>query len=100
MSKIPLSNVDLAWLRMDNPKNLMVITALITLTEPLGCQSLMQIADGVLLKFDRFRQRIVLPHSPLQRPYWEEDPYLNLDYHVKTAHLLPPGGKPELEDFV
>ncbi len=100
MARINLSHVDLAWLRMDDPHNLMVITGCITLDAPLTLARLKSVIAGSLLKYDRFRQRVVVPDSPLRQPYWEDDPEFNLDAHLESVRLAPEAGHAELEDFV
>ena len=100
MAKTYLSNVDLAWLRMDDPNNRMIITAFMTLESPITAEKLKKIIAGSLLKFERFRQRLVVPDLPLQRPYWQEEENLSLDDHIETVRLLPPCGEEELQDFI
>ncbi len=82
MSKEPLSNVDLALLKMDAPNNLMVITALMILETRLDFQQLKTTLESRLLTYNRFRQRVVQPGLPPRRLYWEEDPEFDLDHHL------------------
>ncbi len=100
MARTPLSHVDLAWLRMDDPRNLMIITGFMTLEAPLSLDSLKAVVAGSLLKYDRFRQRVVMPTLPMRPPYWEEDLNLDLDAHVEVVRLPSPSGHAELEDYV
>jgi diacylglycerol O-acyltransferase len=55
-----MSRVDTAWLRMDNDVNLMMIVGVWLLTPPVTLQAALRerIADK-LLKYDRFRQKVV-----------------------------------------
>ncbi|MBN1146075.1 MAG: wax ester/triacylglycerol synthase family O-acyltransferase [Anaerolineales bacterium] len=100
MASKPLSSVDLAWLRMDNPANLMVITGVITLESPLDMQRFKATIENTLLRFKRFRQRVVWPRRPWKRPYWQDDPHFNLDTHVQKVTLSPPGDQQALQDLV
>lgn len=97
-----ISNVDLAWLRMDSPNNRMVITGFMTLESALPREKLESIITGSLLRFDRFRQKLVFSEKhPLQnRPYWEEDEHFDIKNHVETVRLLPPYAEVELQDFI
>jgi WS/DGAT/MGAT family acyltransferase len=100
MARAYLSNVDLAWLRMDDPNNRMVITGFITFASPLSADHLKRVIAKNLLKFERFSQRLVISTLPLRRPYWQDVRELNLDDHVETIRLLPPSGENELKDFI
>ncbi len=86
-----MSFVDRAWLRMDDPTNLMVITGLLFFEEKINFEELQRIISERLLKFDRFRQRVVEKDSILAPPYWEEDPQFDLSHHVKRLKLPDPG---------
>jgi diacylglycerol O-acyltransferase len=44
----------------------------------------------------RFRQRLRFVPFGLNRPVWEDDPHLNLRYHVRHTSLPPPGGEDQL----
>lgn len=100
MTRVPLSNVDLAWLRMDDPNNLMVITGIITLETPLEFSKLRRVIAGTLLKYERFLQRIVFSPSLTHHPDWEDDPNFELDRHLERVRLSPPAGQAELQDFI
>ena len=69
MARTPLSHVDLAWLRMDDPRNLMIITGFMTTEAPLSLAAIKTVIAGSLLKYDRFRQRVVIPENPMRQPY-------------------------------
>ena len=44
----------------------------------------------------RFRQKLRLIPLGLSRPVWEDDPHLNLEYHVRQTALPPPGSEEQL----
>ncbi len=100
MQKEKMSFVDRAWLRMDDPTNLMVITGLLFFKEKIDYQELVAIVEQRLLKFDRFRQRVVEKNSLLAPPYWEEDPAFDIANHVKELELPPPGDAEALRQQV
>ena len=99
MARKPLSNVDTAWLRMEDPTNLMMITGVMVFGMPLAYDRLQAILEQRLLVFDRFRQRVVQPVLPGARPYWEDDPKLDLRYHLQRATLPAPGDQASLQEL-
>jgi WS/DGAT/MGAT family acyltransferase len=44
----------------------------------------------------RFRQKLRFVPFGLARPVWEDDPHLNLEYHVRQTALPPPGSDEQL----
>jgi diacylglycerol O-acyltransferase len=44
----------------------------------------------------RFRQKLRFVPFNLGRPVWEDDPHLNLNYHVRHTALPPPGSEEQL----
>jgi WS/DGAT/MGAT family acyltransferase len=44
----------------------------------------------------RFRQKLRFMPFNLGRPVWEDDPHLNLGYHVRHTALPPPGSEEQL----
>src|SRR5215207_1552717 len=44
----------------------------------------------------RFRQKLRFVPFGLARPIWEDDPHLNLSYHVRQTALPPPGSDQQL----
>jgi diacylglycerol O-acyltransferase len=93
----PLSAVDHAWLRMDDPTNLMIINGCLVLDKPLERERLRDLLGRRLEPIRRFRQRI-LNHKG--RPHWEVDPGFDLDAHVLEMNLPAPGGDEALREVV
>ncbi len=93
----PLSNVDTAWLRMDHPTNLMMITGVMMFDAPLDMERLKAVLTERLLSYDRFRQCVVDREGD---PHWVEDPYFDLDQHLHRVALPAPGDQQALQDFV
>ena len=90
----PLSGVDAAWLRMDEPTNLMTITAVLVLEDPMDVATLKELLRERFLGFTRFRQRV---RDPDGSPYWELDPHFDLDRHVHRSALPGEAGRTELK---
>ena len=94
----PLSSVDFAWLRMDDPTNLMHINGVLVLDQPVAFESIRDIIERRLLAIPRFRSRVVVPKRG--KPYWEPDPAFNIANHVGRIVLPDPGGDAELREVV
>ncbi|MEA2564319.1 MAG: diacylglycerol O-acyltransferase / wax synthase [Acidobacteriota bacterium] len=94
----PLSSVDFAWLRMDDPTNLMHINGVLVLDQPVTYESIRDIIAQRLLAIPRFRNRVVVPKSG--KPYWERDPAFDIANHVGSITLPDPGGDAELRAVV
>jgi len=95
----PLAGVDSAWLRMDEPSNLMVINGVLVLEQSITRDELAAVVSERLLAIPRFRQRIVCGERS-RRPCWEDDPHFDLDHHVMRCRLGPPGGRRALRSAV
>ncbi|WP_232798195.1 wax ester/triacylglycerol synthase family O-acyltransferase [Salinibacter altiplanensis] len=93
----PLSGVDAAWLRMDEPTNLMTITGVLLLDDPMDVDTLKALLEERFLGFDRFRQRV---RDPEGSPHWERDPHFDLDRHVHRTALPGAAGTEELKERV
>lgn len=100
MPRKRIAFADHAWLRMDDPKNLMVITGLMTFDTPLEYERLESLIENSLLRIRRFRQRLVPSRLPWRRPYWEEDPHFDLAAHLERVTLPPPGDQKTLQELI
>lgn len=95
-----MSPVDVAWLSMDEPTNLMMVNAVIIFDEPLDIERVRQVLEYRWLRYERFKQRVVQPLLPFFRPYWETDPNFDLDLHLQRIALPAPGDQTALQDLV
>ena len=101
MAKVEfMSPVDVAWLSMEEPTNLMMVNAIMTFDEPVDIERIRQVLNYRWLRYGRFRQRVVQPAIPLMRPYWEDDPHFNLDLHLHRLALPAPGDQNALQELV
>jgi WS/DGAT/MGAT family acyltransferase len=96
----PLSNVDTAWLRMDDPTNLMMVTALMLFETPMDMERLKATIQHRMLPFSRFRQRVVESRLPMSNPQWEDDPHFDLNSHLHRVALPAPGDQTALQELV
>jgi diacylglycerol O-acyltransferase len=100
MTRRQFSNLDTVLLRMDNPVDPMMVTAVLVLGAPIGPEQLKATIKTRLLRIDRFRQRVVPSRLPWRTPYWKDDPGLDLDYHMQRVILPPPGDQAALQQIV
>ncbi len=96
----PLSNVDAAWLGMEDPTNLMMVTGILTFKEVVELEVIKEVLRKRFLKFDRFTQRIVQNRLPLAAPYWEDDEDFDLNAHIHRIALPAPGNQAALQELV
>ena len=96
-----MSAIDAAWLRMDRPTNLTVITSVLWFARPPDWDAVRGLLRERLIgPFPRFSQRAVEPRIPLGMPRWEDDPGFDLSRHVHRHRLPAPGDQATLEAFV
>ena len=98
----PMSKVDTAWLRMESPTNLMMITGVLVFAQRLDMTRLRRLLAQRFLAYRRFRQRAVDTGSAA---FWETDAGFKIERHVLGARLpknpdKSPADKRALEDFV
>jgi len=100
-----LSGLDSAFLSFETPTmHLHVAIAAVvdpsTMATPYAFDQLKGFIVERLMGDAAFRRRVVEVPFRLNHPIWVEDPYLDLDYHVRRHVLPPPGGPRELTDLV
>jgi len=92
--KSPMSRVDTAWLRMERPTNLMMISGVMMLETPLDIKTLRKVIETKFLSYPRFRQKAV--DTPTGA-FWQDDEDFDIDWHIRLTALPGKGGKKELE---
>jgi WS/DGAT/MGAT family acyltransferase len=95
-----MSNVDTAWLRMELPNNLMMITGVFIFEQPLDFERFKTTLEQRFLCFERFRQRVVEPRLGLGSLRWEIDPQFDISNHVHRIALPAPGDQQALQELV
>jgi WS/DGAT/MGAT family acyltransferase len=93
----PLAPVDQAWLRMEDPTNLMMVTGILIFDQPLDFDRLRATFEHRLLRFRRFRQRVVTVGNTAR---WEDDPNFTLSAHLRRIALPAPHDQATLQDLV
>lgn len=86
-----LSNIDTAWWRMEDPTNLMMVTGVMGFESPASRDQLLQVISERLLRFNRFRQRVVDAQPNMKHPHWV-DCAPDLDQHILEETLPGEGG--------
>ncbi len=95
-----MSHADNFWYCMDEPTNLMVITAFMEFEEPLDFNRLFATVESRLASFPRFQKMVVRPRSGVGWPTWETDPNYDLRSHLQRVALPAPGDKAELQEMM
>jgi len=87
-----MSRVDTAWLRMDNDVNLMMIVGVWLLQPALGYDELCRRVQAKLLRYDRFRQKVV---QDAIGATWVDDADFDIHRHVVREKLVRRKGQSE-----
>jgi len=95
----PLRSVDYAWLRMDEPANLMIINGALVFDEPLDAGRVREVIGQRLGSIPRFHQRVVRT-AGAGWPVWQQVDDFDLDRHVVVETLGGDGGDAELSDLI
>src|SRR5215472_5028657 len=95
-----MSSVDAAWLGMEDPTNLMMVTGVLLLDGKVEPRRLRTLLDKRLAPFGRFHQRVVRPRTRGGMPHWQDDAKFAIDNHVSHVALPAPGGDKALTAFV
>ncbi|MFM6989076.1 MAG: wax ester/triacylglycerol synthase domain-containing protein, partial [Arenimonas sp.] len=95
--KSPMSRVDQAWLRMERPTNLMMITGVMMFETPVTLARLQKVIRERFMAYPRFRQKVV---ETATGTFWQDDADFDLDHHVRLSALPGKADKAALERFV
>jgi WS/DGAT/MGAT family acyltransferase len=97
---VPMSSVDAAWLGMEDPTNLMMVTGVLMVDGKVDPKRLRILLDKRLAPFGRFHQRVVRPRTRGGLPHWQDDANFDIDNHVSHIALPAPGGDKALRALV
>ena len=89
-----MSRVDTSWLRMDNDVNLMMIVGVWLLEPALTLEAIRERYADKLLKYRRFRQKVVFDAIGAQ---WVDDEDFDIARHVTAIPLKRRRGQSEVE---
>jgi diacylglycerol O-acyltransferase / wax synthase len=96
---VPMSSVDAAWLGMEDPTNLMMVTGVLILDGKVDVKRLRVLLDKRLAPFGRFHQRVVRPRTRGGLPHWQDEIGFDIDNHVSHVALPKPGGDKALREL-
>jgi diacylglycerol O-acyltransferase / wax synthase len=92
-----MSKVDTAWLRMEKPTNLMMISGVLMLATSLDLARFRALIAERFLAFRRFRQKAVDTDAGA---YWTFDEDFDLDWHIRRTALPGRADQGELQQLV
>ena len=95
-----MSSVDAAWLGMEDPTNLMMVTGVLMVEGKVDVKRLRTLLDRRLAPFGRFHHRVVRPRMRGNLPHWQDDSSFDIDNHVSHVALPAPGGDTALRNMV
>ena len=98
--RVPMASIDAAWLGMEDPTNLMMVTGVMALDGPVDMKRLRLVLDRRLKPFGRFHQKVVRPRSRGNLPHWEDDEHFGIENHLSHVALPKPGDDAALRDLI
>jgi diacylglycerol O-acyltransferase / wax synthase len=93
-----LTALDSSFLHMEDAATHMHVAGVTVFEGPPPTHR--ELADHIesrLALVPRFRQRLRFVPLGQGRPVWVDDPHFNIDYHVRTTALPPPGDEEQLK---
>ena len=91
-----ISGIDTAWLRMERPTNLMMITGVMIFAERLDYDRLREVIETRFMQYPRFTQRAVRNAAGA---FWESDPYFDISRHILRTALPGRADQAELQNL-
>ncbi|MGZ4591363.1 MAG: wax ester/triacylglycerol synthase domain-containing protein, partial [Actinomycetes bacterium] len=88
MTTTRMSDADAAWLGMDSPDNLMMVTGVLRFDEQLSWPTFADVVRSRMVdRYPTFRRRALPSSSPFEQPVWTDDPDFDLDRHLVASEL-------------
>lgn len=94
-----MSPVDAAWLHMDGRVNPAIVTGMLVTRRPLDIGRVREVCRHRLLRFERFRQRVVETGLALPVPHWRTVE-VDLERHLRHVALPAPRDEAALRRLV
>ena len=98
--RVPVASIDAAWLGMEDPTNLMMVTGVMALDGPVDLKRLRLMLDRRLKPFGRLHELVVRPRARGNMAHWEVDEQFDIDNHLSHVALPAPGDDVALRDMV
>jgi diacylglycerol O-acyltransferase / wax synthase len=101
MSPDRLSPQDASFLHIeDHVSHMHIASVAIFEGPPPPFADVVAMVDAKLELVPRYRQKVRTVPFELGRPVWVDDPYFNIEYHLRHTALPSPGGESELRKLV
>ena len=92
-----LSSTDVSFLTNESSSSHMHVGAIMIFEGPTpSYEDLLGHIQSRHRLVPRFRQKLAYPPAQTGRPFWVDDPNLNLEYHVRHSALPAPGSEDQL----
>jgi diacylglycerol O-acyltransferase / wax synthase len=92
-----LSSTDVSFLTNESSSSHMHVGAIMIFEGPApSYEDLLEHVRGRAHLVPRFRQKLAFPPAQTGRPFWIDDPNLNLEYHIRHSALPAPGSEEQL----
>jgi diacylglycerol O-acyltransferase / wax synthase len=92
-----LSSTDVSFLTNESSTSHMHVGAIMIFEGPApSYEDLVEHIRSRSHAVPRFRQKLAYPPAQTGRPFWIDDPNLNLEYHVRHSALPAPGSEEQL----
>jgi WS/DGAT/MGAT family acyltransferase len=92
-----LSSTDVSFLTNESSSSHMHVGAIMIFEGPApSYEDLLDHIQSRHRLVPRFRQKLAYPPAQTGRPFWVDDPNLNLEYHVRHSALPAPGSEDQL----
>ena len=92
-----LSSTDVSFLTNESSSSHMHVGAIMIFEGPApSYEDLVEHVRGRHHLVPRFRQKLAYPPFQAGRPFWVDDPSLNLEYHIRHSALPAPGSEDQL----
>jgi WS/DGAT/MGAT family acyltransferase len=101
MSSDRLSPLDASFLHIeDHVSHMHIASVAIFEGPPPPFGDIVAMVEAKLDLVPRYRQKVRTVPFELGRPVWVDDPYFNIEYHLRHTALPSPGGESELRKLV
>jgi diacylglycerol O-acyltransferase / wax synthase len=96
-----LSPLDASFLHIeDGVSHMHIASVAIFEGPPPPFGDIVEMVEAKLDLVPRYRQKVRFVPFELGRPVWVDDPYFNIEYHLRHTALPSPGGESELRKLV